>query len=1106
MKWTDTQKKVLTDEGNLLVSASAGSGKTTIMLQKVLELLKKGKDIDKFLIMTFTKASASEMKEKLIKKLYEEIRTTDSLHLKRQLDLLNFSSICTIDSFCFSLYRKYFADIGLEPAFENMDERESKLLFIECTDEILEEYLSKSDDELFYQLLQRYIRNRDVEPLKEAIKQLSVFLDIQTDEEDFINKCYSMLDSDIEKHPAIKLYLEHNIKNLRRFEDEGKDLLQRVINEKLPDKYIDIINNILISIKNISKAKSLESFALAVKKIEFSNMPRCKEDCIYKELADEIKFYNSEVKDYIKKLYEDLEDYYNSGVFLKGSSEDIRKLIELTIRVRNRYQKKKLQKKKFDFADLSKISQKILQVKKLREEVSSEYDYIFVDEYQDTNYIQENIINLICKKDNLFMVGDPKQAIYQFRHAEPKIFIQRYFKYKNAKEGTNEDLNENFRSDKRILDFVNYVFREVMDFEFGGIDYKNNAELSAIEELVFPVVSQQPAAQVALYSKPQKEECDNYPFYSVKNAENKQTDIDYEGFFICKKIKELVGREYIYDSSIKAKRAIEYKDIAILMYKRKGSGIIDQLSQNNIPYSAPGFKAERIYQIDLLADYLRIIDNMQNDIPLSSVMQSPLYNFTSLEMLNIRKEFPKGFFWEAVVNFSGNNIIKQKIMTLQHDLKRYRKMISYCNVYELMLKILGDGFDAYLLSEGEEITSQVNTFINSVKGREYSGNIADFLQFFDKAFDNKLSIPSAADAVKVMTIHNSKGLEFPVVFVAEAHSGYAHIHDNNKDLYLDNELGIAAKYFNEKDKIKKDTLLIKGFKLKSKYREKEQLLRLMYVAFTRAKNHLFIVGEDKKCKHRYNDMQDNFIQWLNLAKLKNPQLEDHFMVIGNETATETESDVKIIKNTSVDLSELDFAYEYSNSVSVPAKYSVSALKDTADTDYEERVSYLTKEERIEKGVNLHKIIELIDFNLKDIDEIRVSVSKMAEKGMLPCKTVEEEDILTITKLLNSEIIELCRKSKYMKEKRFMLYLPLKEVKENCDISDKVLVQGAIDLIILGENNIIVDFKVTQSSVETIKERYKKQLTLYKLAAEKLLKIKVKKMVIYVINRNIMIDL
>lgn len=1091
IKWTKAQEKVLTSSGNVLVSASAGSGKTTIMLEKVLMLLKGGYDINRFLIMTFSNASAAEMRDKLVQKLYEEIRAGNT-QLKKQLELLNFSNICTIDSFCFSLYKNYFADIGLDPSYELLDAQEAKLLLLESVDAALDDFFEKGG-ESFFEFSRRFVRSRDFSPLKDAVKQISEFLDVQIDEGAFIGKTMEMFSKPLDELPAVQFYIKQNRRALKRFSAEAQNLLAEY-GEK--DKYKDILYDISNYIDNIYKEDKIRDLARALSIApDFADM-RGKRPEHLKDIIDRIGVLKNTVKKFAKDASDELS--VDFGAHFQESMQDIRLLLELTVTARRHYQRRKQRKRCFDFADLSRVALQILSNEDRRTQVAAQYDFVFVDEYQDTNYIQEKLMAQVSSDNNLFMVGDPKQAIYQFRHAEPQIFLDRYYRYGSGQEGENRMLNDNFRSDSRVLNFVNMVFNELMDEDFGGIKYKNNAELSA--GLDYPKVNELPAVEIAVFEKDKEKESPS-GLYSVKTGALEKKQRDGQAVYIADKIKQLVGKEYIYDARIKAKRLISYSDIAVLMYKRNGGAIIDELRNNGIPYTAPGFSQTALHEIVMLVDILRVIDNFANDIPLSAVMQSPLYSFSPQELLEIRNKTPKVPFWQAVLAYSGNQNIRNSIDNLLSDLERWKKTAVRADAAELMAAILTAGYNAYLLSRGPEIAEQVNSFINAASGKEYSHSVAAFLEYFDNVYDGKSSASASGNAIKVMTIHNSKGLEYPIVFISNAQDGYTSKHNNNKDIFLDNAFGMAMKYFDKATKAKKDTVLTVSFKKKAAYREREELLRLMYVAMTRAQNMLYITAEDNQAKTPFPDMQDCFIQWIYAAAEKNARIRD-FFVNYNIGSTPTLPETQIAEQKSCNLDGLKFEYPHMAAATMPLKYTVTALKEQRQGEIIEKTNYLSAEDRVSKGVAYHTVMQHIDYNCRSKQLIESQLEEMKELGIITQEEIELLDLAMLERVLNSPIIDSARNGKYERERAFMLYLPASELLQDCAVTDKVLVQGVIDLIILGESNTIVDFKVTQSSPTVLKQRYKGQLDLYALAAEKLLGIKIERKIIYEITRNL----
>ncbi|MDD4315766.1 MAG: UvrD-helicase domain-containing protein [Clostridia bacterium] len=1096
ISWTNSQRLVLDAGGNVLVSASAGSGKTTVMLEKVMLLLKRGCNINRFLIMTFSNASAAEMRDKLVQKLYEEIRAGET-SLKRQLELLNFSNICTIDSFCYNLYKSHFADIGLDPSYGLLDAQEAKLLFFESVDTALEAFFEKGEED-FLDLVRRFVRSRDIAPVKDAVRQISEFLDVQTDEKDFMDKTMKMSATPLDGLPAVKYYLKSNRRILKRFESEAKNLLSEY---DLPrDKYKDILYDIISYINSIYNKDTIKGLAAALSgATEFGDL-RGKKPEGAEELIRRIGALKNAVNKYIEDTRGELSVDFDGR--LQDSMRDIGMLLDITVAAREEYRKQKQRKHSFDFADLSRVALKILGNDTRRTQIAAQYDFVFVDEYQDTNYIQEKIMTLVSSKDNLFMVGDPKQAIYQFRHAEPQIFLDRFHRYSHKTEGENCSLNDNFRSDSRVLDFVNLVFNELMEEEFGGVTYRNNAELVA--GLTYPEVSKLPAVEIAVFEKEKDKEKPS-GLYSVRNGAAEKKQRNGQAVYIADKIKRLVGNEYIYDAGQKTARFAEYRDIAVLMYKRDGEEIIEQLKKSGIPFSAPGFVDTRLHEIEILVDYLRIIDNMASDIPLSAVMQSPIYRFSPLEMLEIRKVCPKTYFWESVLSYSGDQKLKIKIEGLILDLDKRKETAARADVSELLNAIMTDGYNAYLLSRGEEITEQVNNFINGCAGKDYARDIPSFLAFFDNVYDKKASSSASGDAVRLMTIHNSKGLEFPIVFLANAQDGFSATHDINKDIYLDSEFGVAMKYFDRQSKTKKDTVLTAGFKKKAGYREREELLRLMYVAMTRAKNHLFISAESREIKSAFADTQDCFLQWIYAAAEKNARIKDYFASYKVLPPT-AEQEEAPLPQKQCQTDKLGWVYPHTASTVMPLKYTVTALREEKGVEAVEKRAYLSPEESINRGVAYHTVMQHINFDCRTLEDLARELADMEEKGIISAEERKSLDLHTLERTLGSDVIALARRSKYKREQPFMLYLPASEVLKDCAVKDRVLVQGVIDLVILGEKNIIVDFKVTQSGDMALKTRYKGQLDMYALAAERLLGITVDRKIIYEITRNVAIDI
>lgn len=1112
MKWTKTQKNIFEDTGNLLVSASAGSGKTTVMIEKILMRLREGYDIRRILLMTFSKASAADMKEKLIKKLFEEIRENKGnvANLKKQVDLLNFSNICTIDSFCFNLYKKYFAAINYEPAYNVLDPKESKMIFVRCIEDTVEEYLEKRNDEDFFSFIERFTKSRDVGPLKETINVISEFLDNQINENEFIDKV--LKENDFDKSLAIKEYLNHYRKKAKMYLGTGKNLFEESKKENMPPIYIDIINSITGFLEKVINSKDIKEFFESFEGVELANIPTKKpKDFCMLELHDEIRIFKSNITTFASKINGDYENDFEFDKELSGSKKDIDLLLEMTKEARKKFIKEKIKVKKFDFSDLIRVALLILAKEEIRKEIQNSFDFIFVDEYQDTSFVQEKMLELIKKDNNLFVVGDIKQSIYQFRKAEPKIFIDRLHKYENGQNGKIEKMNDNFRSNAKILNFVNDVFSQVMSEDFGGVDYRMNSRFHT--DIPFDENKNVPAVEIMVYEKTKKDkkEQEQRKIYSVKENTIKTEETDIEKDYIIAKIKSLVGKEFLNQQKTGSKKLIDYNDIAILVKKKNSAkNIIRELEKEGMPFIAIDFDNNKMVEKEILVDLLRIIDNFTSDIPLASIMQSPIFNFSQIEMLEIRKNSTKTYFWESVLCYKGNLYIENKINFMKYEIEKYKNMSFYCNVYELMMRILQDGYDAYLMHNGEGKLELVNKFINNIKGKDYAKNIQQFLDFYDNVYKNDENVSSFGNAIRIMTIHKSKGLEFPIVFIAKANDKYSNGFVSKEDICMDSELGVSIKYFDTISKSKKDTIFTKGFKIKKENQEREEFLRTMYVAMTRAKNHLFIVGERPGKTAEYPEMMNSFLEWIFYAKEKdNLAIEKYikeYQAAGNK---EKEKEICSFCKKELDFSYLENKYKYENTTNMPIKYTVTALNEDNKENYEyEKVPYLFEEEnkRLEKGIIIHKLLEKLDYDKNTEKEIREQINYLVENNVISSENLEGIDIKIFEKVFNSEIIQYARKNKYYKEKAFMLYLPYCEIVPTSKITDKVLVQGVIDLLILGEENVVVDFKITNSNEEILKERYKNQLNLYALAIEKILGKKIHRKCIYIINKNKIINL
>lgn len=1099
IEWKDEQLKAIKEEGNLLVSASAGSGKTTVMIERIMRLVKSGVDLSRLLIITFTRAAAADMKEKIIENLYKLMQNEPCSLYKKQIEDLPFAHICTIDSFCYDLYRRFFAEAHLEPGLKVMDENESSMLFSEAAEQAIEKQL-QADDPNFFKLLDRFIHKRSLAKLKEEIININQSLANLLSKEDFLKT--SRLEFE-ERSKAF--FLHYYQKKLALLKERAESVLLASKACKVGQDLEDNAKYLLDMAANATKLKDFDSFLaydFACSYPAISRRSKTQEEKIF------ISEYMNPLKGDIEKLYKKIAD--TIACYYKETEEDrqlLHTFFKLLISAENIYKQKKLASQVMDFADLSIYACEILADIDRARAVASQYDYIFVDEYQDTSVLQERIINQIQKADNLFMVGDVKQSIYGFRNAEPVIFINRHKQYESKKLGLNIPMNANFRSAKSILEFANAFFSPIMDNEFGGVDYDKDARLEA--GLDIKEQGELPACEVMLFPK-EKKECIYPKVYSVAEDDFSIGEADNrQAMYIAEKIYSIVDKEYIYDAKLKSSRKIKHSDIAILMRHRKEKGLFEALKLYNIPFLAFGFKNEQYFELGTLVNFLRLIDNFNNDIALAGVMQSFLGGFTRNDMLKIKKASNNEYFYQCVLNYPENNAIKAKIEKLLQSIEHYKERSYVKSIVDLLFEIMGDsGLDAYIMSKekGSHEIAFINTFIFSLTEKEYAGTIPSFLRYYDEIFKGEGGCSAEkTEAISIMTTHNSKGLEFPVVFIANFQDGWTHTHDSKKDIFFDKELGISMKLFCKEKLSKIDSFRTEMTKLRNQTREREEELRIAYVAITRAKNHLFITGEDDESDSKSPALMNNPVQWLKYSAKTNKFLQDkiHIFTTLNQPAMQEVASAKAILGIP-DLQGLDLVYPHSQATQTPQKYSVSKLNIYEQAEFSIHPIGLPFDKEV--GTAYHKVLEHIDFGATSTLQIEQSLSKMAKEGLLSPELAAEIETDKIYNILNSDLWDKVRAGSYLREWSFMLYLPAKQVLAESTLSDKVLVQGVCDLVVLGNENFIIDYKVSNLDTQIIANKYRKQLQLYSLAVERIKKISISKKYIYIINRNKAIDI
>jgi len=1158
IKLTDKQMEVLKDESkNLLVSASAGSGKTATIIEKILSLIVSGKiSVDKFLIITFTEDASAEMKLRLKDKLYE--CSVDQKYLAQEIDKLSTSDISTIHGFCLKQIRKYFFILNVNPNFVVLGEKDSKLLKSLAMDRVIKDY-SKKDDEDFVRLSSLLDGGRKFETLKdEVLKCHEFFCSVEEPSEFQKNTVMLCYDNDFEKNVACKL-LNSSIKNSFFYFKKSLEgyLVQAKIQKAiLYSEYIKTLLDIVSQIDfngnyfdNRSKCLNMIFPAQSKRKLD-ENDTAFKEE--FQAFYDKMKKQFEQIKSTLCPKQTEDEVKYNLSLCQK----EVEKLIQVVNSFDTEYKKLKDHKNALDFSDLEKYFSVLIDDEYIAKDIAKNYEYIFVDEYQDINGVQEKILKRLSKFCKIVMVGDVKQSIYGFRNSSPKIFVDKSIAFKNDfNKGNFITLNENFRSEPQILNFVNSIFSKIMTNEFGGVDYQNDSMLDG--KTKYEKTNDFLPIKICVVDKKKEDEEIEQKYtgvYSVKSDKNKYnlvlTDERREAMIVAKNILDMIGKKY-YDAKNKCEKEITYSDIAILGRDNKFlKNLCVALCDYQIPISAninEQFLGDK--DVNIFVSLLKIINNPHDDISLCIVLTSFFGKFSFDELSIIRKDFPEEKnFYESFVKYSQKNeseIFDEKERTIFCKTKNFLsfvddlrfKLSSFMTIYDLFLH-LDNKFHYFdflnSLPGGFDRVGIVKSYIESFKDANYNTDLSSYISYLEGVSgDEKVSISKnvSSNSVKVGTIHSSKGLEFPIVFLVGVNKSFSKLTFRSEFL-KDSELGVGVSTFDLNKHEKIDNIAKNAIAYNLHKKEKAEELRLLYVALTRAKNNLIIVGHtalDKVKKiEDFSDAEgaDSFMPWI-LSGLSDVAfgaiLNGKEKFVDKQKQFEVEVNVfdlssfekeKIKKISDIELTRiesdeelkkiLNFNLETSNNIAL--KNSVSSiLREHTDgmasfNDEPRKLKVFENDTKGKinasmKGTVYHKILQEIEFNKINFNEAYLnSVIKGCNFCDDELKLIQVDDILTCVKAVLS-----LGGVRYKKELEFISYLPYCEIFLDSNIDDKIVVQGVADLLIETKEHkyMLVDYKTNKvSNPDQLVEKYSLQLKLYKLCLEKALNIKIDSTLIY----------
>ena len=1078
-------------------------------------------DIDKILVVTFTNAAASEMRERILDAIYKKIEESpDDANLQKQVILLNKASICTIDSFCLDVIKNNFYEIDVSANTRIADGTEILLLKQEVLDDIFEEKYIENDKD-FLDLIDTYTKyNRD-EDLKDLILNIYTYIQASPFPEEWLEEKVKMFDikenaeySNFSNTPWGKIIIQNvdeilengilKLQNLKRKMERFPEL------EKYTNVVNEDINNYLYIKENL---KDWDKSATIISEFKNKTWPTDKK--ITNDLKDEAKDIRDSVKDEFKKV----KDLINC--LSQEANDDIEymytileKLKNLILEFSDRFYQKKREKNIMDFNDMEHLALKML-VKKdelgnvVKTDIAKRYEEKFeeidIDEYQDSNLVQEYILTSVSKGNNIFMVGDVKQSIYKFRQARPQLFIEKYNKYK-LYPGDNEDrkiqLFKNFRSRKNILDFTNLVFENIMSKELGDIDYNQDEYLNLGASYV-DISEQNLKTEIEIIDTSDEDndiwkteqELDN----NIENIEgDNQTeerveDVVLEARFVAKKIKELIDSKYQVVDKKLGKRDIKYKDISILLRSMTGVANIyeKEISELGIPvYSDSSGEYLQSTEIETIMSLLRIINNPMQDIPLVTVMRSPIGNFTDNELIEIRMNDRNSNFYDALTKTDTPKV--KRFLGLLEELREDEQYMALDEwIWNIYIKT---GYMNYvsLMPNGNLRVSNLKMLFERAKQYESASfkGLFNFINFIDKIKFNSEDLTSAKiigeneNVVRIMSIHKSKGLEFPVVILAGTGKQF-NFQDLNEKILLDQDLGIGPQYINSERHIEFKTLAKKALSIKAKNEAISEEMRVLYVALTRAKEKLIVVGRQKDVNKKMSDKQkvleiyseDNkkinpyllqkyktYLDWIELIYLKEgtASTKDVFSVNINKKAdliknskqedNEIEDIYAKIKNNAeshnnVENQEtkdkikqlLNWKYPYTEVSEIPTKTSVTKIKELANA---ELIQERTKDLKIDiQEDSTQTSISAKPKFLKDSKDNKITnaqkgtvmhlcVQKMNEKeeyDLLKIQDLIEE--LRTKELISSTEADCIDANRLLEYTKSSLWNELKEAKE-----------------------------------------------------------------------------
>ena len=1168
MKWTEEQQKVIdTRDRNILVSAAAGSGKTAVLVARILALVTDPAhpvDIDRLLIVTFTNAAAGEMRQRIRDALEARAEEApENAHLQRQLVLIHNAQITTIHSFCLQVLRSHFHMIGLDPGFRIADEGEMLLLRQDVLKETLEEAyelgageVHTAETEEFRQLLEQLAPGKDDQAVQNALLQVYQFSLGQPWPDEWLAGCrMAYCRPDGEETSTEPDWVRFVVKDTKRvLADVREEILYAIAlcqAEHGPYMYEKAMQDDLAMVEALQAADSYRELAKAFAVSgTYTRLSTKKDESVSKEQKEQVQELRAGIKDALASVR--VQYFYDRPEALEetfyASSVAVRALTRLVERFMEKLTEKKREKNVLDFSDLEHLALEILvvhdetgiQASPAALEYAEQFEEIMIDEYQDSNLVQELILNSVAGRGrgeaNRFMVGDVKQSIYRFRLACPELFLEKYQTYRELENACRIDLHKNFRSRSEVLDGVNEIFRQIMTENLGGIVYDKDAMLY-------------PGAVFALDSG----EARRLPEFLLLDPED-QDKQEAEARLVGMQIQQMVGSFPVWDAKRSAYRPMAYRDIVILL--RTVSGWAETFGEVLSDMGIPCFTGSQkgyfsAVEVRTVLAYLEVLDNPVQDIPLAAVMRSPIGGFSDEALAKLRSASEERRFYDCCTAYRDNGedaALRLALDTFFRQMEYFREKAAYTPIHLLLWEILDvTGYGAYAaaLPAGRQRKANLDMLVEKAIAYEatsYRG-LYHFIRYIESLKRYEVDYGEASlgtesdDTVRIMSIHKSKGLEFPVVFVSGLGKQFNETELRGR-LALHSSFGIGCDYVDTTLRLRQPSLLKKVIQKTSALENLGEELRILYVAMTRAKEKLILTGAVPNASQKLEAWQtlnvrametlsystltkaSSYLDWVLPALLQHSG-KDCFLlrVLSAEDLLEESKEAKasdlwrVLEHPKEEPEARRYLervfsaeYPYEQEQAISGKVSVTELKKQTQLpeEHEGLELYPMKESKgtvprfraaettmpgSMRGTIYHTFMENLDFHKKDV--LETQLEEWIKCGKMTRDEAAAVRISDIRRFLESDIglrMERAEEGgRLHREQPFVLGVPAHEIRSCWQSEELVLVQGIIDAWFEEDDGIvIVDYKTDRvRTMQTLAGRYHIQLEAYAKAVARL---------------------